>query len=114
MTTPDILDLHPNLPFILDFNSYSNKKSFSGKLVTVDCPDDNSLVKEILSTDGGGSVLFINGNDSKNVAFLGDNLALLGKQNNWLGLISTLSTLKILLSFPLPSFLLFLGHDPLA
>ena len=29
MTTPDILDLHPNLPFILDFNSYSNKKSFS-------------------------------------------------------------------------------------
>ena len=87
MTTPDILDLHPNLPFILDFNSYSNKKSISGKLVTVDCPDDNSLVKEVLSTDGGGSVLFINGNDSKNVAFLGDNLALLGEQNNWSGVI---------------------------
>ena len=87
MTTPDILDLHPELPFILDFNCFSNKKSFFGKLVTVDCPDDNSLVREILSTDGNKSVLFINGNNSKNVALLGDNLALLGKQNNWSGVI---------------------------
>ena len=87
MTTPDILDLHPELPFILDFNCFSNKKSFFGKLVTVDCPDDNSLVREILSTDGNKSVLFINGNNSKNVAHLGDNLALLGKQNNWSGVI---------------------------
>ncbi len=87
MTTPDILDLHPELPFILDFNCFSNKKSFFGKLVTVNCPDDNSLVREILSTDGNKSVLFINGNNSKNVALLGDNLALLGKQNNWSGVI---------------------------
>ena len=32
-------------------------------------------------------ILFIDGAKSNNVAFLGDNLALLGKQNNWSGVI---------------------------
>jgi regulator of ribonuclease activity A len=87
MATPDLSDKYPNVPFILGFKSYANITTFAGKIVTVECPDDNTLVREILSKDGEQSVLFINGYRSKKVALLGDNLAELAIKNNWAGII---------------------------
>ena len=87
MTTPDLSDKYPHVPFILGFTPYTNVTEFAGKIVTVECPDDNSLVREILSRDGEQSVFFINGSKSKNVALLGDNLAELAIKNNWGGII---------------------------
>jgi regulator of ribonuclease activity A len=87
MATPDLSDKYPNVPFILGFKSYASVTTFAGKIVTVECPDDNTLVREILSMDGEQSVLFINGYRSKKVALLGDNLAELAIKNNWAGII---------------------------
>ena len=87
MATPDLSDKYPNVPFILGFKSYANITTFAGKIVTVECPDDNTLVREVLSEDGEQSVLFINGYRSKKVALLGDNLAELAIKNNWAGII---------------------------
>ena len=87
MTTPDLSDKYPNVPFILGFKSYTSVTTFTGKIVTVECPDDNTLVREILSKNGEQSVLFINGYRSKKVALLGDNLAELAIKNNWAGII---------------------------
>ena len=87
MTTPDLSDKYPNVPFILGFKSYTSVTTFAGKIVTVECPDDNTLLREILCKDGEQSVLFINGHSSKKVALLGDNLAELAIKNNWAGII---------------------------
>lgn len=87
MATPDLSDKYPNVPFILGFKSYASITTFAGKIVTVECPDDNTLVRKILSKDGEQSVLFINGYRSKKVALLGDNLAELAIKNNWAGII---------------------------
>ena len=87
MATPDLSDKYPNVPFILGFKSYTSVTTFTGKIVTVECPDDNTLVREILSKNGEQSVLFINGHRSKKVALLGDNLAELAIKNNWAGII---------------------------
>ena len=87
MTTPDLSDKYPHVPFILGFKPYASITEFAGKIVTVECPDDNSLVREILSNDGENSILFINGHKSNNVALLGDNLAELAIKNNWGGII---------------------------
>ena len=58
-----------------------------GQISTVFCPDDNSFVREMLSENGHKKILLIDGEKSKNVALLGDNLAALAKKNNWGGVI---------------------------
>ena len=87
MNTPDLSDKYPDKDFLLDFQSYSRIKSMHGQVSTVFCPDDNSLVREMLSEDGQQKILFVDGAKSDNVALLGDNLVELAKENNWKGII---------------------------
>ena len=87
MSTPDISDKYPDKLFLLDFKCFSRAKSVHGKISTVFCPDDNSLVREMLSKNGQEKILFIDGAKSNNVALLGDNLAALAIENNWSGII---------------------------
>jgi len=65
------------------FNDYGNKIIFSGEIVTVACFEDNSKVKELLSTDGTGKVLVVDGKASMNRALLGDMIAENAVKNNW-------------------------------
>lgn len=87
MNTPDLSDKYPGKDFLLDFQCYSRIKSMHGQVSTVFCPDDNSLVREMLSIDGQQKILFVDGAKSDNVALLGDNLVELAKENNWKGII---------------------------
>ena len=87
MSTPDISDKFPDLPCLVGFISYGAKSVFEGEVVTVVCPDDNSLAKELISQKGDGKILFIEGNASKAVALLGDNLAQQALDNNWSGIV---------------------------
>ena len=87
MNTTDLSDKYPDKNFLLDFHCYSKTKSMYGQISTVFCPDDNSFVREMLSENGHKKILFIDGEKSKNVALLGDNLAALAKKNNWGGVI---------------------------
>ncbi|OAN14127.1 ribonuclease activity regulator protein RraA [Photobacterium jeanii] len=69
------------------FVDYGGKSIFFGEVVTLRCFEDNSLVRDIVSQDGKGKVLFIDGHGSCNRALLGDQLALLAVKNGWQGIV---------------------------
>ena len=88
-STCDISDmLHPNVQYLEPiYKSYGLKKSFSGRIVTVKCFEDNSLVEQALNTHGKGSVLVIDAGGSMKCAMLGDKRASDAVRNGWEGII---------------------------
>lgn len=69
------------------FKSYGARKSFGGQVVTVKCFEDNSRVKELLSTDGTGKVLVVDGGASMRCALMGDMIAESAVKNRWNGVV---------------------------
>ncbi len=88
-TTADLWDEHSELLICSDpiFQDFGNKNSFSGEITTLKLFEDNSLVRQQLESDGKGKVLVIDGGGSLRCALVGDRLAALAIQNNWLGII---------------------------
>lgn len=88
--TSDLYDAHGESMKIADsnsFKSYGMKKSFSGMIVTVNCFEDNPLVKKTLEESGMGKVLVVDGGASMRCALLGDMLGEIAVKNNWNGII---------------------------
>jgi regulator of ribonuclease activity A len=87
--TPDLCDEFSSeisaLPPI--FRSFGGKTSFSGKVVTVKCFEDNSRVKELANTNGEGCVMVVDGGASLNAALIGDLIAASAIENGWQGII---------------------------
>ena len=75
--TSDVSDkLHPDVQYLEPvYKSYGAKTSFSGRIVTVKCYEDNSLVETVLRTNGKDSILVIDAGGSMNCAMLGDKRA---------------------------------------
>ena len=88
-STCDISDqLHPHVQYLDPiFKSYGGKTAFSGRIVTIKCFEDNSLVEEALKMNGKGSVLVIDAGESLRCAMLGDKRALDAIKNEWEGVI---------------------------
>ena len=88
-TTCDISDkLHPDVQYLEPvYKIYGAKTSFSGRIVTVKCYEDNSLVEEALKDNGKESVLVIDAGGSMNCAMLGDKRAADAINNEWEGII---------------------------
>lgn len=87
-STADLLDDFPEADVLpIELASFGGKESFCGKAVTVTAPEDNSLVRETLETDGNNRILIVDGGGSRNCALLGDRLAQLAIDNNWAGVI---------------------------
>ena len=63
------------------------KPPLLGRIVTVKCFEDNSLVEEALKLDGKDSVLVIDAGGSMNCAMLGDERAADAIRNNWQGIV---------------------------
>lgn len=86
---PDICDKYEDKVTLLDFplQNFGRRSAFYGEIVTVRCFHDNSKVREVLSQDGKGKVLFVDGNGSMKKALLGDQLAILAIENGWEGVI---------------------------
>ena len=87
LSTPDILDTHPDLETLIEFKHFGGKKSFQGEIQTIQCFEDNSFVKKELSKQSHSGVLIVDGDASKNCALLGDLLAQMAKDNGWSGII---------------------------
>lgn len=87
--TPDICDKFEDKVRLLNLplQNYGQKTAFFGEIVTVRCYHDNSKVREMLSQDGKGKVLVVDGHGSCQKALLGDQLAILAIENNWEGVI---------------------------
>ena len=88
-TTCDISDkLHPDVQYLEPvYKIYGAKTSFSGRIVTVKCYEDNSLVEQALKDNGKQSVLVIDAGGSMNCAMLGDKRAADAINNEWEGII---------------------------
>ena len=61
--------------------------SFAGPVATVRCFEDNVLVKQRLGSPGEGRVLVVDAGGSQRCALVGDNLARLGLDNGWAGIV---------------------------
>ena len=87
--TADLCDAFDAELSILDpgFSNYGLRSRFCGKVSTVKCFEDNSLVREALSSAGESQVLVIDTVASMRCAVLGDQLAELALKNNWSGII---------------------------
>ena len=87
ISTPDINDKYPDTEVITDFNHFGAVSSFFGQISTVECFEDNSLIKEKLSEKSDGGVLVVSAKKSKKVALLGDMIASMALKNGWSGII---------------------------
>ncbi len=87
--TPDICDKFENQVTLvnLPLQNFGQKTAFWGEIVTVRCYQDNSKVREMLSQNGKGKVLVVDGNGSCQKALLGDQLAMLAIDNEWEGIV---------------------------
>lgn len=71
----------------LQFGQYGGRSVFAGPITTVQCFEDNALLKSVLSEPGDGGILVIDGDGSVHAALVGDLIADLGQSNGWAGLI---------------------------
>ncbi len=67
--------------------NFGGRRAFYGKITALKVFEDNSLVRESLQRPGDGDVLVVDGGGSLRCALLGDQLAELGRDNGWSGLI---------------------------
>jgi len=88
-STCDISDeMHPNVQYLKPiFQSFGKKNAFSGRIVTIECFEDNSLVEEALNTNGNECVLVIDAGASLNCAMMGDKRASDAIKNGWEGIV---------------------------
>ncbi len=68
-------------------NSYGGRSTFHGRISTLKLFEDNSLVRKALELPGNARVLVIDGGGSMRCALVGDQLARLGMQNGWAGIV---------------------------
>ena len=119
--TCDFCDLYKNdtsgafrvLPPV--FRDFGAVLKFSGPVATVQCHEDNSLVKAAVDSPGEGRVLVVDGGGSLRRALLGGNLGASAAKNGWAGVVidgcvrdvAELSThqtgIRALASVPLPT-----------
>ena len=87
--TADLVDAHEDRlhSCSLQFRSYGGRRTFGGPIRTVRTFEDNTLVKQVLSTPGRGAVLVIDGGGSLGRALVGDVIAGLALANGWAGLV---------------------------
>ena len=71
----------------LQFRSFGGRNRFAGEIVTVDCIEDNVLVKQALQDTGQGKVLVVDGHGSLRCALVGDVIAGMGVVNGWEGVV---------------------------
>lgn len=87
--TADLCDEHSASiqicePLFLDLGGV---KQFSGRISTVKCFEDNTLVREALFETNPGGVLVVDGGGSQRCAMMGDMLAAAALEHGWSGII---------------------------
>jgi len=88
-SVPDICDDFPEEISVLEpvFFNFGEKQRFSGEIVTIKCFEDNSLVRDVVRTEGRGRVIVVDGSGSLKRALFGDMLAAKAEENGWQGVV---------------------------
>ncbi|MCX9454542.1 putative 4-hydroxy-4-methyl-2-oxoglutarate aldolase [Vibrio cholerae] len=86
---PDLCDKYESQVTLLNLplQNFGQRSAFWGEIVTVRCYHDNSKVRDVLSQNGKGKVLVVDGHGSCHKALMGDQLAILAIKNDWEGVI---------------------------
>jgi regulator of ribonuclease activity A len=71
----------------IQFRQFGGIHAFAGTVRTLQCHDDNAILKQVLSEAGDGCVLVIDGAGSLRTALVGDNMAARAIANGWSGLV---------------------------
>ena len=87
--TADLYDEFENSLSICEplFSDYGGHVSFHGRVRTLKCYEDNSLVREMLTEKVSGDVLVVDAGGSLRCAMLGDMLAKMAVDNGWSGVL---------------------------
>lgn len=88
-TTADLCDAHQDKCQVCttQFRQYGGRRVFSGRIRTIECRDDNILLRRALEQPSPGEVLVVDGGGSLESALIGDIIAGLGLKNGWAGVI---------------------------
>jgi len=113
VTTSDVFDAHPDAASCeTQFRQFGGRRSFSGPVATVRCPEDNVLLRAAVSEPGEGRVLVVDGGGSFRCALLGDNIAEIAVANGWSGLIVNGCVRDVVALAELPIGIKALGTNP--
>jgi regulator of ribonuclease activity A len=89
LATADLCDQHEGAVRVVEpiFRAYGGTPAFSGSIATVKVFEDNVLVRQALSESGAGRVLVVDGGGSLRCALVGDQIAVLARDNGWAGIV---------------------------
>lgn len=87
--TSELCDMFLDVVDVVEpmFSNYGGCSSFGGAISTIKCFEDNGLISEVLSEDGTGKVLLIDGGGSLRRALVDGAIAETAATNNWEGII---------------------------
>ena len=88
-STPDLCDAHSDELRVAApiFRDFGGEPKFAGPAETIKCFEDNSLVAELVDTEGQGRVLVVDGGGSMRCGLFGDNLAMKAIDHGWSGVV---------------------------
>jgi regulator of ribonuclease activity A len=89
MKTADLMDYFQDelQSCEIQFRNYGGRKAFWGPCKTLQCLNDNVILRSMLEEAGNGAVLVVDGGGSYSAALIGDIIAGIGIQNNWAGIV---------------------------
>lgn len=89
MKTADLVDAHDDLVSLcaLPWRRFGRVRSFWGGVATVQCFEDNGLLKTCLQEPGNGRVMVVDGGGSSRCALLGDRIAAILQASGWAGIL---------------------------
>lgn len=89
ISTPDLCDAHGDKVQVLEpmMINFGGRERFGGRITTIKCFEDNSLVRELVAEPGEGRVLVVDAGGSMRRACLGDMLAEKACTNGWEGIL---------------------------
>lgn len=87
--TADLVDGYDEQLTFCDYPliKFGQAEGFEGEIATLKCFEDNALLRETLEQPGNGRVLVVDGGGSTRCAIVGDQIAALGMNNGWAGLV---------------------------
>lgn len=88
-STSDLCDAHAaELQVVAPvFRDFGGRRAFSGEIVTLRCPGDNSQLRIAVTEPGHGKVMVVDGGGSVRHALMGDMLAAKAVANGWEGVV---------------------------
>jgi regulator of ribonuclease activity A len=113
IATADLADGGHGIAPALQWRSFGGRAEFAGAIATIECSEDNGLLKAVLGGPGEGRVLVVDGHGSLRRALVGDRVAGLALANGWAGLVINGAVRDVAGLAAIPLGVLALGSNPM-